>query len=849
MSEFKLALTEWKFKSVDDHAWLQARVPGCVHSDLLNNGLIPNPFEGTNEKQLQWIDRKDWEYAVEFDAPLELLAHSHAELVFNGLDTYAEVYLNDIHVLSANNMFRTWTIEVKSQLIAKGNRLRIVFRSPIEEGLTKLEANGFGYPASNDDSVTGGLGDRKLSVFSRKAPYHYGWDWGPRFVTSGICKDILIQGWTGYRIKDLYIHQSEVSARSAIGKAVLEIQSEIAGIGEISVVTEEGHHWEKTVELVPGVQTVEVAIEILNPKLWWSRGLGEANLYSFLAKLSSGQHESANRLVRSGLRSLKLIRKPDERGTSFYFELNGVPVFAKGANHIPNDSFFTEVTPERYRHEIASAVESNFNMLRVWGGGIYEQDVFYDLCDEYGILVWQDFMFACSMYPGDQAFLDNVRGEAVDNVRRLRNHPSIALWCGNNEIDGAWSHFDEDGGWGWKKQYSPELREKLWADYEAIFHQLLPEVVAELAPETDYWPSSPMQAVTNDITQHATNRSSSGDIHFWAVWHASEPFENYKHNVGRFMSEYGFQSFPEYKTVRTYANEDQMALDSEVMLHHQKNGRGNFLIKEYSDKYLKDPKDFVSFLYMSQVLQAEGMKMAIEAHRRNKDYCMGTLYWQMNDCWPVASWSSMDYLGRWKAVQYYARRSFRDVLLSIDQNDDRLEFHVVSDILEPISGTLEWRLHDFQGQVLEQALYPIQVPANTAVQLLDLSIGDLLDKYDSNRTVLVARLLHEGEVLDSKEHYFCYSKDLQLVWEPEIEATEVEGSSGSTFVLTSRSLAKQVWLQSEEEGVFSDNFFDLLPGIPRTVQFLKRNSGGKAFAPASPGKLEVSSMADYVSRS
>jgi beta-mannosidase len=726
--------------------------------------------------------------------------------------------------------------------------LRIVFRSPIKEGLAKLEANGFGYPASNDDSATGGLGDTKLSVFSRKAPYHFGWDWGPRFVTSGICKDITLVGWTGYRITDLFIRQDQVTTETASFRALAEIQSEVAGSGELSVLADSGHRAEQTVELIPGSQTVELALEIADPKLWWSRGLGEAHLYSFEASLRWGENAPANKSVRTGLRSLKLIRQPDGRGASFYFELNGTPVFAKGANHIPNDSFINEVTFERYRHEIASAAASNFNMLRVWGGGVYEQDIFYDLCDEYGILVWQDFMFACSMYPGDQAFLDNVRGEAEDNVRRLRNHPCIALWCGNNEIDGAWSHYKEDAGWGWKQQYSHELREKIWADYETIFHRLLPEVVADVAPETDYWPSSPMQAITNDADQHATNDSSRGDIHFWAVWHASEPFENYKKNVGRFMSEYGFQSFPEYKTVRTYANEEQMALDSEVMLHHQKNGRGNFLIKEYSDTYLSAPKDFISFLYLSQVLQAEGMKMAIEAHRRNKDYCMGTLYWQMNDCWPVASWSSMDYLGKWKAVQYYARRSFRDVMLSIDQNEETVEFHIVSDIRSPISGTLEWILYDFEGHVLEQADYPVEVPANTAVKILDWSVSDRLGKIDPKRTVLIGQLVQEGTVLDRKEHYFNYSKYLELALEPGIEVTEAEGAFGSSFVVTARGLAKQVWLQSEEEGVFSDNFFDLVPGIPRTVQFLGREAGGTAFAPASPGKLEVSSMIDYIER-
>ncbi|UUZ86276.1 hypothetical protein LJK88_24420 [Paenibacillus sp. P26] len=418
--------------------------------------------------------------------------------------------------------------------------------------------------------------------------------------------------------------------------------------------------------LAQGMNRVELEVRVEQPKLWWCRGLGNPYLYTFQAQPLDRDRIVAEKSVRTGLRSMKLVRQQDVEGTSFYIELNGLPVFAKGANHIPNDSFITEVTYERYKHEVGAAVESNMNMLRVWGGGIYEQDAFYELCDEYGSLVWQDFMFACSMYPGDEAFLANVRAEAEENVKRLRNHPCIALWCGNNEIDTAWSHYDEQAGWGWKQQYTADLRERIWADYEAVFHRILPEAVEEYAPGTAYWPSSPMTGLTGDRTQHAHSSTTSGDIHYWGVWHAVEPFEKYNVHIGRFMSEYGFQSFPEYRSVRAYAEEKDLALESEVMLAHQKNGRGNQLIKQYMDMYLPGPKDFPSFLYLSQVLQAEAMKTAIEAHRRRKPFCMGSLYWQMNDCWPVASWAGMDYYGRWKALQYYAKRSFSDILLSID---------------------------------------------------------------------------------------------------------------------------------------------------------------------------------------
>jgi beta-mannosidase len=527
-------------------------------------------------------------------------------------------------------------------------------------------------------------------------------------------------------------------------------------------------------------------------------------------------------------------------------EVNGVPVFAKGANHIPNDSFVTEVTYERYRHEIATAAATNMNILRVWGGGIYEDEAFYELCDEYGMLVWQDFMFACSMYPGDEAFLRNVRLEAEENVKRLRNHPCIALWCGNNEIDTAWSQYDENAGWGWKQQYASEIRGKIWKDYENIFHRLLPDTVSTFAPGAAYWPSSPMCALTGDRNQHAYNTSTRGDIHYWGVWHAVESFENYNVNIGRFMSEYGFQSFPEYKSVRTYAEHSDMELESKVMLAHQKNNRGNQLIKQYMDMYLKEPKDFQAFLYMSQVLQAEAMKTAIEAHRRKKPFCMGSLYWQMNDCWPVASWAGMDYFGRWKALQYYAKRSFRDIMLSIDgTSESHIDFYVVSDVPTAMLGILEVKLLDFSGTLLQQIRRPIDVESNTVKQVFSIGAAELLEGLDPASVMLHVELFHEDRLADSKEHYFVPAKRL-LLGIPSIQVTEIGSGVGSRFQLETDVLAKQVWISSETEGIFSDNYFDLIPSIPMTVEFYARSAGETAWTPSTPGRIRVRSMAEFV---
>ncbi|MBR2566196.1 MAG: glycoside hydrolase family 2 protein [Paenibacillus sp.] len=838
-------LENWTFKACEDQEWMPAQVPGCVHTDLLRLGKIPDPFYGTNEREVQWIDKKDWEYRTTFEVEASLYAQEQLELVFDGLDTYADVYVNDNHVLSADNMFRVWKADVKALIKEKGNVLRIHFRSPIQEDLPKLEKLGYALPATNDQSDVGGLGDKRVSIFARKAPYHYGWDWGPRFVTSGIWREVRLEGWTNVKINDLFIRQNEVNTDLAELTALVEVETS-QPIDTVIRIGADGQRWEKTVSLMPGSHTVEIPVSIQNPKLWWSRGLGEPHRYTFAAEVLQGERAVAEYEVRTGLRSIRLVRDQDEAGASFYFELNGVAVFAKGANHIPNDSFITEVTRERYLHEIVSAAQSNMNMLRVWGGGFYEEDVFYDLCDEYGIMVWQDFMFACSMYPGDEAFLNSVRHEAIDNVKRLRNHPSIVLWCGNNEIDSAWAHYIEDGGWGWKKDYNTEQRERIWADYEAIFHDLLPEVVEAYAPGIDYWPSSPLVSLTGDEKQHAHPSTSEGDIHYWGVWHNVEPFENYNVYVGRFMSEYGFQSFPEYKTVRTYAEEDDLALESEVMLAHQKNGAGNRLIKQYMDMVLHEPKDFPSFLYMSQVLQAEAMKTAIEAHRRRKPYCMGTLYWQMNDCWPVASWAGMDYLGRWKALQYYAKRSFNDVLVSVDgTQEDSTDIYVISDQLNKVQGQLQIRMIGFDGRVHRNETLDVNVAPNSGEKLLSLRNSDWLEGLDPAKTLLRLDLRQAGVRDIVQEHYFVATNQLAL--QPaNIKVSGGADEDGVHLLLESDVLAKQVWLSSEAEGVFSDNFFDLIPGLPVKVKFISREALQFEDVISNPGSVEVRSMVDFI---
>jgi len=801
----------WKFNQVGKNEWLPATVPGTVHTDLLANKKIEDPFYRMNEHNLQWIDKVDWEYKTTFTVDKKILRKERIDLDFKGLDTYADVFVNGKKVLAADNMFREWKVDVKKVLKEGENELHIVFRSPINEGIKKYDAQGYELPVSDNDlAVIGKVeGRKKVSIYTRKAGYHFGWDWGPRLVTSGIWRPVTLLAWDEARIENLQIVQNKVTDEKATFTAVFEIDAAKRGKANLSVVNDGVVLAASAVQLKKGVQKYSVNFEIKNPKLWWTNGLGEAHLYTISGELEIDE-QKVTAETRIGIRTLELIRDKDNDGTSFYFKLNGHPVFMKGANYIPNDVFLPRVTEENYRKVVETAKNSNNNMLRVWGGGVYEDDIFYDLCDENGILVWQDFMFACAMFPGDEAFLDNVKHEAIDNVKRLRNHPSIGLWCGNNEILAAW--YD----WGWKKKEEAKNKEnadKIWQAYVDIFHKILPGVVNEYDPQRSYWSSSPSSGT--GIKADMVN----GDDHYWGVWWGKEPFETYATHLPRFMSEYGFQSFPEIATVRKYAKPDDYDIFSEVMKSHQRSSIGNGTIEYYMLKEYKKPKDFESFLYVNHVLQAEGIKFGLEGHRRAMPYCMGSLYWQINDCWPVASWSSTDYYQNWKALQYYVKKGFSQVLVSPFEDDVKFHVGIVNDRLDPINGELRLRLMDFDGKVIWEYASLVEVPANSSDYYFDANKYEYRYKYRKQllNLVFTAELVEDGKVLSKNSFFFEPFKKLKIE-HPTVEHSITKTESGFDIALQTDKLAKNIYLQiGDEKGFFSDNYFDLLPGEKVTV--------------------------------
>lgn len=813
----------WKFREAGKDAWYPAIVPGCVHTDLMNNRLIGDPFYRDNEQKLQWIGKTDWEYQTTFNVTPGLLKRQHIELVFDGLDTYATVFLNDQLLLKADNMFRTWRVDAKGALKAGANILRIRFRSPINEVLPIMSKLEYQLPASNDQG-------EKTSPWTRKAPYQFGWDWGPRFVTSGVWKPVSLEAWDGARLADLHILQHSLTKDSAQLTAEVEIvsASEMSAtilLDKVNGVIN-GPLARRDVQLHEGINRVSLNFLIPHPSLWWPNGLGSHSLYSFKARLLIGGKPLDGITTRTGLRSLELRQQEDEGGKSFEFVINGVPVFAKGGNWIPADSFPARISRDRYRQLLESVRDTNMNMLRVWGGGIYESDDFYNLCDEMGILVWQDFMFACSMYPGDEAFLDNVRAEAVDNVKRLRNHPSISIWVGNNEIETAWQH------WGWKDN----LPSKLWDDYLKIFHGVLPEVCASLDSSRPYWPSSPSSNLLDD-----PDSQKMGDVHYWAVWHASKPFEEYEKQFPRFMSEYGFQSFPQIETVNSYTLPADHDIQSPVMLAHQRHPRGNQLIREYMLREYPQPKDFESFLYVSQVLQAEGIKIGAEHMRRIMPHNMGSLYWQIDDCWPVASWSSIDYRGRWKALQYYARRFYSPLLVSPHVENENINFYIVSDNTADVMAQLKVSLLDFEGRTLKSLKKDVTINALRSKSYLSIPVQELLAGQDKKRVFLYCEITIDGETVSTNEHFFEPYKNLKV---PQPQVTTDVARLRDRFIisLSSDKFARAVYLSlPNHDGSFSDNYFDLLPGRKATIEFRTR----EAIAPKDlRAQLRIRTMVD-----
>ena len=813
----------WQFRLVPGNAqadahpqatqWHAVSVPGTVHTDLLGNGLIPDPYVGAPEAGLQWIGLADWEYRAYFDIAPDARHAARSDLVFEGLDTLAEVFLNGERVLEADNAFRTWRVPVQKQLRPGRNELRVVFHSPITALLPKVQAMPHklagNYPSPYGDEPA----DAMTANFVRKPGYHYGWDWGPRYVTAGIWRNVVLQQWDALRIADVHVRQDRVEAE----RAELEVQVglDVARAGRYQL-----RLWQtgpdgvrkqaasRSLDLNAGADTVHVPLTLAQPQRWFPAGYGAQPLYRFDVEISDDGGVLATAGRRTGLRSVALRRAPDAQGRDFHFEVNGIPVFAKGANYIPFDMFEPRVSEAQLRRVLQSAVDANMNMIRGWGGGYYESDRFYDIADELGLMVWQDFMFGGGMQPAyDAAFRANVVAEARDNVRRLRDHPSIVLWAGNNEEEIAWKY------WGHGKDLKaadPGFAEQVWAGYVQLFGHDLRAVVAEEGGGIAYWASSP----SDDLAEVA-NTPASGDMHYWEVWgNPAHPPSQYLKVTPRFMSEYGLQAWPVQSTIDAFATREEQGIASPVIQAHQKfmAGKGNERLLHYVRMEFGEPARFDDFVYLSQVMQAEGIELAALHHRASRPYTMGSLYWQLNDVWPGASWSSIDWFGRWKALQFHARRFFAPVAVAALRGDGHTEVSLLNDRTEARRGELRLRVMSLQGKLLRDERKAVTLAPLSATRVADHADAALLAGADPATMVAVFDLQVEGEPASRSLVYFAAAK--QMGWAAPGLHTDW-GRDGADYLLELRAdrLARAVWIDfGAIDAAPSDNALTLLPG-------------------------------------
>lgn len=816
MVQIDLAGT-WKMKAAKDTEWMEGTVPGSVFHDLLKAGKIRDPFYRDNEKQAIDVAACDYEYQRTFEVSRHLLENDKIFLRCEGLDTLAEIRVNGTLLATTDNMHRTYEFDVHSLLKEGGNAIRITFRSP----LPLIERKNKELPLWGVEEAVPGY------PHIRKAHYMFGWDWGPQIPDAGIWRAISIVAYNDGRLDDVYIEQKHQSNCVSLDVSVgYEQWADRQLQVEVHVKPPDG---ETLIEKGKAADS-KISLDIPNPQIWWPAGYGKQPLYEVTVLLKDGEKVLDHKALKIGLRTIRLKQEKDQWGESFAFEVNGIAIFAKGSNYIPEDNMLGRRDPRKTETLIQDCVEANFNMLRVWGGGFYPDDSFYDLCDRYGLLVWQDFMFACGVYRMTEAFASNIEKEAEDNVKRIRHHASLALWCGNNEMETAWVD------WGFPK--TGALRE----DYLKQFEDLLPRVVQKHDPQTPYWPSSPSSGGGFE----RPNDENRGDVHYWNVWHGLKPFTEYRKFHYRFVSEFGFQSFPSLKTVSSFTEPEDRNIFSYVMERHQKNESANGIILYYLSQNFRYPKDFASLLYTSQILQAEAIKYGVEHWRRERGRCMGTTYWQLNDCWPVASWSGIDSFGRWKALHYFAKKFYAPVLLSAREEGTDIALHITNDKTKAVEGTITWRLCDQKSSVVREGKERVKVDPLNSLLISNLDFSDAVNAENERNTYLEYTLLDNEEQVSEGTVLFCKAKHFDFI-DPKIRTEVKESDDHYSVLLQSSAFAKYVELElADDNGHFSDNFFDLPAGAAKTVEILKSSLSSPLSADQLKDQLRVRSIYDIV---
>lgn len=811
-------LEQWQYQRLGDSLWHSCRVPSLVQECLLDSGLLLDPTYRDQQDAAQWVSDQDWLYQTEvFIDSANLLESRRYFVELDGVDTYADVYLNGAWIGHTESMFVGYQLEATTYLKAGHNRLVLHIHSPLRRAHAQHLSNGFGYPADNDHALI------RYSPFTRKAPYHYGWDWGMRLVTIGIWQPARLKAYERARLESVSVesqifwsaNQEALSARLTITPDVQEFVPHRNYSYRVELIDPDGHLCAQKASIA---STEPMHIEVSAPRLWWPHGWGEPDLYTVLVTLEDKSGQVLDRWEREiGIREITFVNELDEWGTSFFWRVNRRPIYIKGANYIPGDLLLTKRTDETFVQLMQDVTFANMNMLRIWGGGVYEDDRLYREADRRGVLIWQDFMFACTAYPHDASFLARVRQEAIYQIKRLRHHACLALWCGNNEVEEALKY------WGWDKKYPREQYEQMSRGYDPLFRDLLPSLVKTHAPGQSYIHGSPMLA--NWGRPHTFGH---GDSHYWGLWYGKQPFEVFRREARglRFVSEFGFQSLPTWATIEAFTLEADRYLDSRVMRAHQKASTGNGLILEYLSQYYRQPRDFRDLVYLSGVLQARGMQEAIQTLRAQRPVCMGQLYWQLNDAWPALSWSSIDYYGSYKPMHYVVRRAYAPLSLVVQEEVDSLRIYASYDALQPLAhSSLVLALYRLESEtpVRTERISIDRLEGNALTLLVSLSRRDWQLSQGETRHLLSLDL--EGQGLQAKlEYYPTRTKDLELP-AARYRSEIVEQSAGRARLrLEARTLLKDVCLELPWHGVrLSDNCFDLRPGESREIEIVHPN--------------------------
>lgn len=812
---------KWQMKRTGDAGWIDAVVPGSVYNDLLEAGKMKDPFYRDNEYEVLELSKFDYEYIRKFTAEKDTLLHDKVNLLCEGLDTLSEIYLNGTCVLKSDNMHRTYEVDIKDMLVAGENEIHVILKSPVEYCLEKDKEE---YLCSCADAVPG------ISHL-RKAHSMFGWDWGPQLPDLGIWRSISICGFDYARIDDVYITQNHSEDKVVIDTRIRV--EDWAGTEKsilVTVETPEGEIIEKELA-TDDLPEQHILLEIQKPRLWWPNNYGDQPLYKLKVVLLEGEEKIDSRSYRIGLRTITVRQEKDEWGESFEFVVNGKSIFSMGADFIPQDNLLPRCSREKTEKLIKSCIDANFNTIRIWGGGYYQEDYFYDLCDEYGLIVWQDHLYACGVYSFSEEFKENITQETIDNMKRIRHHASLGLWCGNNELEYAWAY------WQWVERFG----EKLHSDYIKQFEEYLPEIAKEIDPNTFYWVASPSSFGNNK----EPNDENYGDMHYWDVWHGRKPITEFRTLYPRYMSEFGLQSFPVLKTVESFSLPEDRNIFSYVMESHQKNGTSNEKILFYISENFKYPKNFDSLLYASQLIQAEGLRNGVEHWRRNRGRCMGAVYWQLNDCWPVASWSSIDYYGRWKAAHYAARRFFAPVMASACEEGTSVELHVSNEKLEAFSGKLIWRLRSNKSEVIQSSDCDVDIESLSTKKIIGLDFSELLNTKEKKReTYLEFSLVSGGEEVSGGAVLFVKSKHFSLL-APEISTKVSEEADSFVIELAGKAFARFVELDLKNaDAIFSDNIFDLSAGSTKKVEIKKETLSAPLTLEELKEQLMVRSLFD-----